>query len=177
MAEKKSTKKPAKKAEKKPVKKAQKKENKATGKKTVKAAKQKAAVVVPQVDIKTLAAKEMRRLTKILRDGGVSDARIKGLKSVIDNVAWMKVKLDTSRDEIESGEYSGITIEYDNGGGQTGMRENPLFKGYESLWRTYMNGMEKILAAIPDQAEKNEKDTGKPKNVLELVRAKHRKEA
>ncbi|MBO7423218.1 MAG: hypothetical protein J6T99_07530, partial [Oscillospiraceae bacterium] len=129
-------------------------------------------------DFNTANNREIRRLTKILRDCEVSEARLKSLQSVIENVAWMKAKLDETRHQIEAGELKSITIPYDNGGGQTGIRENPLFKGYESLWKSYMSGMEKILAALPPEAVKaEEKEDAPPKSVLDLVRAKHQKEA
>lgn len=125
--------------------------------------------------IKTLAAKEVRRLTKLLKNANVSDARMNGLKSIIDNVAWMKIKLDDARESIKT---SSVVIPYDNGGGQMGLRENPLFKGYESLWKSYMSGMEKILATLPPEVAKaEEKAEEKPKTILELVRNKHQKGA
>ena len=126
-------------------------------------------------NIKTLAAKEARRLTKLLKNANVSDVRMNGLKSIIDNVAWMKIKLDDARESIKT---SSVVIPYDNGGGQMGLRENPLFKGYESLWKSYMSGMEKILAALPPEVAKaEEKVEEKPKTILELVRNKHQKGA
>ena len=41
-----------------------------------------------------------------------------------------------------------------------------------------MSGMEKILAALPPEVVKvEEKENTSPKSVLDLVRAKHQKEA
>lgn len=128
--------------------------------------------------IRKLAASESRKIVKMLRENEVPETKIKCLKSVIDNVAWMKVELDTAREEIETGDNSSIIIRYDNGGGQNGLRENPLFKGYESLWKSYISGMDKILRALPAKtaAVETKKDT-KPRTILELVRDKHKKEA
>ena len=94
---------------------------------------------------------------------------------MIENTAWMKAKLDDAREQIKN---TSVVIPYDNGGGQKGIRENPLFKGYESLWKSYMTGMCRLLDYVPKQVidEEAEKiDT--PRTVLELVRNKHRKEA
>ena len=121
--------------------------------------------------------KEKRRLKKLLKDAGVSDGRIKALEPVIENVSWMKIKLDQAREKIKS---SAIVIPYDNGGGQTGIRENPAFRGYESLWKSYMSGMSKILEYMPPEiieTEKKEEENHAPATVLELVRSKHKKEA
>lgn len=103
--------------------------------------------------------------------GEVSDRQRSVLDPVIDNVAWMKVKLEDTREEIKD---APVTIEYDNGGGQTGVRENPMFKGYESLWRSYVSGLGKIMDALPDEADIDLMDTEhNPKTVLEMVRSKH----
>lgn len=94
---------------------------------------------------------------------------------IIENTAWMKVKLDDARALIEDAE---IVIEYDNGGGQKGIRENPLFKAYEALWKAYVSGMAQIINILPEEkAQEVEKTVEKPKTVLELVRDKHKREA
>lgn len=118
---------------------------------------------------------ESERLKSILSDAGISDKRINALEPIIENTAWMKVKLDETRELIKT---SNVVIPYDNGGGQKGLRENPLFKGYESLWKSYMSGMGRILDCFPsERIEKEAEIVESPKTVLELVRSKHRKEA
>ena len=60
---------------------------------------------------------------------------------------------------------------YDNGGGQRGIRENPAFKGYESLWKAYMQGMNRILDTLPPEQIQNAADDGiKPQTVLDQIR-------
>lgn len=119
--------------------------------------------------------KEAERLRDLLFKCGVSGDRIALLAPVIDNTAWMKDKLDGAREAVKN---SAVVIAYDNGGGQKGIRENPLYKGYESLWKSYMTGMCKILEYLPRQAiEKEAAQIETPKTVLEIVRGRHRKEA
>lgn len=126
-------------------------------------------------ELNNLVLQEIDRLQKLLIDTGISDKRIKALQTVIENTAWMKVKLDDAREAVKN---SNVVIPYDNGGGQKGLRENPLFKGYESLWKSYMSGMTKILDCFPsEQIQKETETVESPKTVLELVRNKHRKEA
>ena len=120
------------------------------------------------------AEDEKQRIYALLFSCDISDARMKALEPVIDNVAWMRGKLDETRAAIKN---SGVAIQYDNGGGQKGIRENPLFKGYSSLWKSYMSGMDKILAALPPEIAKEETPQDKPATVLEMVRAKHKKDA
>lgn len=123
-------------------------------------------------EIKIEAQAEAAELKQELLDAGADPKRIKLLKNVINNVAFMKAELDRTIEDI--GESS-VAIPYDNGGGQAGIRENPVFKGYESLWKSYLQGIEKITAIIPQASESDLiDDDEKPKTVLELVRDKHK---
>lgn len=125
-------------------------------------------------EIKARAEEEQNRILELLNDVGISEKRQKLLGPIILNTAWMKAKLDDAREAIKN---SNIVIAYNNGGGQTGIRENPLFKGYESLWRSYMAGMGKILDSLPQEQIEKSVEVEKPATMLELVRKKHRKEA
>ena len=124
-------------------------------------------------DEKTLnrqAKREIKRLTSLLADFNVKEKRIEILKPVIENTAWMKVKLDDARMAIKN---SNVVIPYDNGGGQTGLRENPLYKGYESLWKSYMAGMCKIMDCLPKEVvEVEAENIERPQTILEIVRSK-----
>ena len=86
---------------------------------------------------------------------------------------WMAtMAIDETREQIKN---TSVAIPYDNGGGQKGIRENPLFKGYEGLWKAYMSGMSKILDELPEEAAKVVvEDEVKPKTVLEMVRERHK---
>lgn len=125
-------------------------------------------------EIKARAEEEQKRIQTLLNEVGISDKRQKLLEPIILNTAWMKAKLDDAREAIKT---SNIVISYDNGGGQKGIRENPLFKGYESLWRSYMAGMSKILESLPQEVIEQSVAIEQPKTMLELVRNKHKKDA
>ena len=128
-----------------------------------------------ETEIKARAEEEQNRIADLLSEVGISDKRMKLLEPIILNTAWMKAKLDDAREAIKN---SNIVISYDNGGGQKGIRENPLFKGYESLWKSYMQGMNRILDCLPNEVVEIETEgVEKPKTMLELVRDKHRREA
>ena len=126
------------------------------------------------VEIKARAEEEQKRIAELLNEVGISDKKRKLLEPIIVNTAWMKAKLDDAREAIKN---SNIVISYDNGGGQKGIRENPLFKGYEGLWRSYMAGMGKILDSLPQEVIEQSVEAEKPATMLDLVRNKHRKEA
>ena len=125
--------------------------------------------------IKKKAAAEKRKLKKLILAAGVSEERIKILDSVMENAAWMKVKLDETR---EYAEYELLTVEYDNGGGQQGIRENPTFKGYAAMWKNYMSAINMLLSNVPEAKQViKPDDSAKPQSMLELIRAKKNKEA
>ena len=127
-----------------------------------------------ELEIKARVEEEQNRITDLLSEVGISDKRMKLLEPIILNTAWMKAKLDDAREAIKN---SNIVISYDNCGGQKGIRENPLFKGYESLWRSYMAGMAKILESLPQEQIEQAVEIEKPVTMLELVRNKHRENA
>lgn len=114
--------------------------------------------------------KELSRINKLLKNTGVDEKKHKLMLTVIENTVWMKVKLDEAREEIKE---ESIVVEYDNGGGQKGIRENPVFKAYENLWRSYISGMQRILDMLPeDKSDTKKAELDKPKNMLEIVRAR-----
>jgi len=126
------------------------------------------------IEIKVRAEEEQNRIIELLNEVGISVKKMKLLEPIVLNTAWMKVKLDDAREAIKN---SNIVISYDNGGGQKGIRENPLFKGYESLWRSYMAGMAKLLESLPQEQIEQAAEIEKPVTMLELVRNKHRGKA
>ena len=128
-----------------------------------------------EAKIKAKVRKEQKRINILLAEAGISERRMKLLEPVILNTAWMRIKLDDAREAIKN---SAVVVSYDNGGGQKGIRENPLFKGYESWWRSYMAGMGKILESLPDEViEQAEAEVEKPVTMLEMVRQKHKRDA
>lgn len=121
------------------------------------------------------ATTEEERLRRLLFSCGVSRERVDSLGTVIENTAWMKLKLEETRELIGN---TAVAINYDNGGGQKGIRENPLYKGYSALWKSYMAGLNTIFSVLPQrEAEKEAENIDTPKTVLQLVRAKHVKQA
>lgn len=123
-------------------------------------------------ELRQRADEEKNRIVGILKEAEISDRRMQMLGPVIENVSWMKAKLDDSRTLIKN---SNIVVPYDNGGGQKGIRENPAFRGYESLWKSYMQGMNRILDTLPEEEAKTlDYEDMKPQSVLSLVRDRHR---
>lgn len=109
--------------------------------------------------------KEYKRLTDLLNRAEVQPKYKEVLTPVIENLALQRVKLDETRELMKT---QAVICKYDNGGGQSGIRENPIFKGYENLWKAYLAGIEKVLNYLPkEMQEEVQSDT---KDVLALVR-------
>lgn len=115
------------------------------------------------------ARKEMKLLMELLKDAPEREKQALG--PVVENTAWMKVQLDRARDFIGT---DPITSEYDNGGGQVGVRANPAYTGYESLWKAYVTGLNRILAAVPEGQRGTSGLPEEPKNMLELIQARRK---
>ena len=122
-------------------------------------------------DISVAIRKERQKLIRELKKAKISRHKMKVLESVVDNVAFLKVTLDGLREQLLTEE---ILIEYDNGGGQKGVRENPLYKQYTSLFGNFMKGMEKILAPMPDTDPETNPivQEAKPETLLDAIRKK-----
>ncbi len=112
---------------------------------------------------------ERDRLLSILSEAGVPDIRIQLLDDVIDNTAWMAIKLDDARKTIRSGR---IILKYDNGGGQKGSHTNPAYPEYRALWAAYMKGLQQIMAELPEKAAAEVKKEAQTPTVLGFVLGK-----
>lgn len=95
---------------------------------------------------KRKVSKEKKRLLALLDRAEVPTQQRDLLEPVIDNISWQRVKLDEAREKMQD---ASIVCHYNNGGGQAGERENPIFKAYINLFRAYMIGIEKFSSYLP----------------------------
>ncbi|SDZ88232.1 hypothetical protein SAMN02745687_00927 [Lachnospiraceae bacterium NK3A20] len=121
-------------------------------------------------DLESRKNRERNRLKKLLKESGADDCKIKLLMQVIENTAWMCIKLEDAREKIETAD---VAIPYNNGGNQKGLRQNPLFLGYEALWKAYMTGMSQIMGAAEIKRDAKSVEL-RPRTVLSLVRAEQK---
>ena len=125
-------------------------------------------------EIEQAARKEKNKIRKQLRDAKIPAHKMKLIEATIDNVALMKAKLDEMREQLLTEK---AMVDYDNGGGQKGVRENPFFKRYESFFKTYTLGMSEIFECLRD--EEGASSTGidteiSPQTVLNFIQEKRR---
>ncbi len=95
-------------------------------------------------ELRRQAFRERNRLLKLVKAS--SPERATALRPLCENVGWMKARLDIAREEIGEAD---LTIEYQHGKDQYGVTENPVFRAYEALFRSYVSGLVKILEALP----------------------------
>lgn len=62
-----------------------------------------------------------------------------------ENVVFMAHKLKETRDSMGK---TPLIVRYDNGGGQAGYRENPVFKAYNSMASRYVAALHELESII-----------------------------
>jgi hypothetical protein len=75
---------------------------------------------------------------------GIQDFRPEVLE-LAESVLFMQRKLKEARKQIKD---ETLVIAYDNGGGQSGIRENPSFVSYEKLFSTYSKGLNTLMGIV-----------------------------
>ena len=98
-----------------------------------------------------VAKKEMKRLIGISERAGLDSDRVEMLTPLLDNLGFLKAKLDLTRAEIGS---ASIISTYNNGGNQQGEHINPLYKGYLDLMKAYLSGLNLLIAQLPKDAKR-----------------------
>lgn len=88
---------------------------------------------------------EVKRLQKLTKDV-IPDDKRNAIMPMLNNIAFLKVKLDQARNDLMG---ESIYTEYDNGGGQSGLREHPGFSAYNKLFTTFARGIKQIADMMP----------------------------
>lgn len=88
---------------------------------------------------------ELKKLQRITKDV-IPDDKRNAILPLLSNIAFLKVKLDQARNDLMSEK---IFTEYDNGGGQSGLREHPGFSAYNKLFTTFSRGIKQITDMMP----------------------------
>lgn len=65
----------------------------------------------------------------------ISEEKLTEATKLAEELIYMEDKLDNAKQLIGS---TGVAITYNNGGGQSGVRENPALTAYQKLMKTYL---------------------------------------
>lgn len=87
---------------------------------------------------------EIKRLTTILKE--LDKNTIKGVKSLIDNAAFMSVTLSELQDTINK---DGPVCEYKNGENQYGTKKSPEVDIYNTMVKNHMAIMKQLNELLP----------------------------
>lgn len=68
-------------------------------------------------------------------------------------IQFMTKKLKEERELLEN---EGLVVDYDNGGGQTGVRKNPRYEAYSILMATYLRTIKYYAERYADEDDNNE---------------------
>ena len=108
--------------------------------------------------------REIKRLKDLLDRAEVPKQEQDALQPTIENIAWLRLKLDEAREEMLN---ESIITEYDNGGEQKGTHRNPLIGAYTELWKAYNLGLKTYLSYLPKDLQ--EEAPAKKEDVLSKV--------
>lgn len=75
-----------------------------------------------------------------------------------ENVIFMGQKLEDTRRGLANQQ---VVIAYDNGGGQKGIRKNPIFEGYNQLMANFRKTAEQLCALMKESGAADD-DGGNP---------------
>lgn len=96
-----------------------------------------------------LSGKEiwMKQLEPAEIVAGVDKSKYPLAEELASDVLWQAERLLESRDTIKN---APIVIPYDNGGGQTGLRKNPMYDAYNSLFASFCKGFSQLTEMLAD---------------------------
>lgn len=89
---------------------------------------------------------------KTIKQPSKAEVLVSGVKVMHDqalelaeSVVFMAAKLEESRKAMAN---EPLVVPYDNGGGQTGLRENPHFAAFEKLMNTYTRSLAQLTQIV-----------------------------
>lgn len=97
--------------------------------------------------------KEIKRINTILKE--IDKNTIKGVKSLIENAAFMSVTLEDLQETINT---DGPVSEYQNGANQWGTKKSPEVEVYNVMVKNHMAIMKQLTDLLPKEIPKEPDD-------------------
>lgn len=97
----------------------------------------------------------VRQLSPLL-DRCDDDQRKSILKILIDKIAYLTVCLEETKDITVR---EGTVVEYNNGGGQVGIRAHPAVQVYTQYSKTLAADLKQLREFLPEEEKKNDELT------------------
>lgn len=94
--------------------------------------------------------KEKNKLKKIFKD--IDKNKLDFVQTLIDRLAWLNVSV---RELEELVDEEGTMIEYNNGGGQSGMKDNPNVKTLINYTKNITTITKQLVDLVPPNTKKS----------------------
>lgn len=92
--------------------------------------------------------KEKKRLMNVFKE--IDANKLTFVEHQIDNLAWLNVSINELKIAIDE---EGTMMEYNNGGGQSGMRENPNIKTLIAYQKNVISITKQLVDLVPPKAK------------------------
>lgn len=92
----------------------------------------------------TRIKREVKRLTDLL--SSLDERAIKGIKSLIENAAFMSITLEDLQETINE---KGVVSEYQNGENQWGTKKSPEVEIYNTMIKNHMSAIKQLTDLLP----------------------------
>ena len=120
------------------------------------------------MDTEHETARGAARLTKALQQMGMDDDMLALCTELISNVGFLEDALWNARCDLMD---APIVVEYDNGGGQAGLRKHPGLEAYTRLYQQYLQGIRTLIEKLPVARTADLVDSGAAATMAALRRA------
>ena len=97
-----------------------------------------------------LIKKEKNKLKKIFKE--IDKNKLDFCMTLIDRLAWLNVSVKELENKID---IEGTTIPYDNGGGQSGIKDNPDVKTLIQYTRNITTITKQLVDLVPASQKKS----------------------
>ncbi len=91
---------------------------------------------------------------------GVDETMHPLAQSLAEELVWQREKLENARRTIDSSNMA-MVVSYDNGGGQRGIRKNPMFEAYNAAFKNYERGIAALDSMLKGGKGSKVKKAGK----------------
>ena len=97
----------------------------------------------------TLIKKEKNRLLKICES--MNPAVLDSVAGLIDNLSWLRVELDTLREDIDENGYTELFQQSEKVPPYN--KERPQVSEYDKWFKNYVNGLKQLVSKLPDDSQ------------------------
>lgn len=107
-------------------------------------------LLIDQKKKKELVSKEKERLLEIFQS--IDENKLEFVTHQLDDLAWLNVSVDELKEKVDK---YGTIVKYNNGGGQSGVRDNPDVKTIIAYQKNIASITRQLLELVPNSKNKS----------------------